>query len=498
MLTKNLDIGSKLINFKERDMFLEELRDFIDEDLIARQINMADNPDSAKIREIIAKARSIERLEPEETAALLNVKDPDLWDEIFKSAGEIKKTVYDNRIVTFAPLYISNYCVNNCLYCGFRSQSTASKRHQLSQDDIKKEVKNLLQTGHKRIILVSGEHPCSGAEYLADSMKSIYDTKILRQGRESGIRRINVNAAPMSIGDLRKIKEAGIGTYQVFQETYHRSSYSRVHLSGAKSDFRWRLYALHRAMEAGIDDVAVGALFGLYDWRFEVMGLLYHAIDLEKRYGIGPHTVSFPRLNYAEGAEYKGDPSYKVNDEDFKKVVAVIRLSIPYSGMIVSAREPKAIRDEVLALGCTQTDGSAQIGIGGYTSEAEKSSSAGSKQFELGDNRSLGQLIRDLAAKGTITSFCTAGYRCGRTGGKIMGLLKSGHEGKFCKLNAILTFKEWIEDFGDQAMRDLGNQLIQKEFQEIERDDFYKGKRLVSLVKEYYQRIEKGERDLYI
>lgn len=498
MLCENDTVKLDFINIKERDMFLQEGKDFINEEKIYTEINKAFKPEKKHIKEIIAKALSIERLEPEETAALMNLEDPELWEEIFESAGHIKKKVYDKRIVTFAPLYISNYCVNNCLYCGFRSESKNGKRHQLSQSDISTEVENLLLTGHKRIILVSGEHPRSGADYIAESMKSIYATKILRQGRESGIRRINVNAAPMSIEDLRKIKQAGIGTYQVFQETYHRDTYSRVHSGGIKSDFRWRLYALHRAMEAGIDDVAIGALFGLYDWRFEVMGLLYHTMDLEKRYGIGPHTVSFPRINHAEGSAMGPDPRFKVSDEEFKKLVAVIRLSIPYSGLIVSAREPHRIRDEILELGCTQTDGSAQIGIGGYTSKAESTHLSGKEQFDLGDNRSLGELIRDLAKKGTITSFCTAGYRCGRTGEMIMGMLKSGHEGKFCKLNAILTFKEWIEDFGDQELKKLGNRLIKKEFKEIENDPFYYKGQLLSLVREYYQRIEQGERDLFI
>ncbi|MBN2442089.1 MAG: [FeFe] hydrogenase H-cluster radical SAM maturase HydG [Spirochaetales bacterium] len=495
MRQKMKDWKQEIIKEDEITKYLVHGDDFIREDVIIDLLECHRNPERSYIEEIIAKALMIERLEPEETAALLHVKDPELREEIFSTAAKIKNKVYDNRIVTFAPLYVSNLCVNNCIYCGFRNDNHNEVRRILSQDEISGEVKNILKTGHKRIILVSGEHPQSGADYLARAMTSIYDTQIIRQGHASGIRRINVNAAPMCIADLKKIKDAGIGTYQVFQETYHHGIYAKVHPGTIKSHYRWRLYALHRSMDAGIDDVAIGVLFGLYDWRFDVMGLLYHAIELEQRYGIGPHTVSFPRLNPAQGSPYSQQSRYKVTDADFKNLVAVLRLSIPYTGMILTARESEEVRREVLPLGCTQADASTKIGIGSYS---DKDAGKKKQQFCLADLRSLDEMIKELARKEIITSFCTAGYRCGRTGGKIMGMLKSGHEGKFCKLNAVLTFKEWIEDFGDDEMKQIGDNLIQKEFKEIESDTFYKKTKLIKIMKEYYTRIENGERDLYI
>jgi 2-iminoacetate synthase len=471
--------------------------DFIDDDRIGALLEKEQNPGSQRIRDIIRKSMSIETLLPEETAALIAVRDPGLWGEIFSAAADIKKKVYDNRVVTFAPLYCSNLCVNNCLYCGFRSGNPAVQRQMLSMDQIRKEAEVLAGAlGHKRLIAVYGEHPATGADYIAESMAAIYGIKVPVRKGWGQIRRVNVNAAPMSVADYRKIHEAGIGTYQVFQETYHHATYRSVHPAGTlKSDYRWRLYSLHRAMEAGIDDVAIGALFGLYDWRFEVMGMLAHARDLERVFGIGPHTVSVPRIEPAVNTKFGQDSPYRVSDEDFKKVIAVLRLSIPYAGLIITCREQPDMIRQVIPM-CTQRDASSRIGIGAYsqsvTAQQEKK-----QQFILGDTRSLDEVIRELAAMGYITSFCTAGYRCGRTGKNIMTLLRTGQEGCFCKLNAILTFQEWIEDFASDGTRAIGEEIIRKEIDEVKaKAPDYFTQQIVDKLLEYHSLIKDGKRDL--
>jgi 2-iminoacetate synthase len=304
---------------------------------------------------------------------------------------------------------------------------------------------------------------------------------------------VNVNAAPLSIEEYKVIKAAGLGTYQIFQETYHHATYAKVHPAGTlKSDYKWRLYALHRAQEAGIDDVAIGALFGLYDWRFEVLGLLYHAIDLEKHFGIGPHTVSFPRLEPASNTPLTRRSKYKVSDDDFKKLVAVLRLSIPYAGMILTARESAKMRRSVIPLGITQTDASTKIGIGAY-SDRFSDQELKKQQFLIGDPRSLDEVIRELAERGTITSFCTAGYRCSRTGKCIMDLLKAGKERWFCKTNAVLTFQEWLNDFATPETKAVGEKLVAKEIEEIKTQIPNIYPQFTSM----HERIKAGERDLY-
>ncbi|MFA6384567.1 MAG: [FeFe] hydrogenase H-cluster radical SAM maturase HydG, partial [Candidatus Omnitrophota bacterium] len=433
----------------------------------------------------------------EETAALIGVRDKGMWDEIFAAAADIKRKVYDNRVVTFAPLYCSNLCVNNCRYCGFRSDNQAVQRQMLSMEQIRKEAEVLAGTlGHKRVIAVYGEHPSTGADYIAESMAAIYDVKVPVRKGWGQIRRVNVNAAPMSVADYRKIHKAGVGTYQVFQETYHHATYRSVHPAGTiKSDFRWRLYSLHRAMEAGIDDVAIGALFGLYDWRFEVMGMLAHARDLERAFGIGPHTVSFPRIEPAVNTRFGEESPYRVSDEDFRKAVAVLRLSIPYAGLIVTCREQPEMIRQVIPM-CTQRDASSRIGIGAYTRSVTDQQER-KQQFILGDTRSLDEVIRELAGSGYITSFCTAGYRCGRTGKKIMTLLRTGQEGCFCKLNAILTFQEWIEDFASDKTRAIGEEVIRKEIEEVKaRVPAYFTPVILEKLLEYHAAIKNGQRDL--
>ena len=490
--------ADNVIKQEEIDKYLIDGKDFINDELIWKQLKENRKPDKQQIRDIIQKSLNIERLEPEETAALLNVEDEELWEEMKEAALEVKRKVYDNRIVLFAPLYISNLCVNNCLYCGFRKDNDEEVRKRLSMDEVKKEAESMIKMGHKRGLVVYGEHPKSDANYIKDTIEAIYDVRVKTNKSKSKIRRVNINAAPMEISDLEKLWKVGVGTYQVFQETYHHDTYKKLHPSGPKSNYRWRLYALHRAIEAGIDDVAIGALFGLYDWRFEVMGLLYHAIDLENQFeGIGPHTISFPRLRAAQNTPLSINSKYEVSDEDFKKLVTVLRLSVPYTGLIVTARERPELRKETMMLGCTQTDASTRIGIGAY-SEAYTKQEMDRQQFVLDDTRSVDAVIREFAEMGMISSFCTAGYRCGRTGKKIMDLLTTCQEGKFCKLNAVLTFREWLDDFASEETKKIGEKVIKKELEEIEKDPYFKDKNLLKEFKDDYKKIKKGERDIYI
>jgi len=469
-------------------------RDFIDDDDIARKLSDNKAPDKTRVRDILAKSLAIETLTLEETAVLLNVADPELLEEMREAALRVKVKVYDKRIVTFAPLYMGNKCVNNCLYCGFRRDNDTASRRVLTMDEIRKEAEVLAgKIGHKRLIVVYGEHPETDVDYMTDSIRTIYGVKVETKNGFGQIRRVNVNAAPMPIEELKKLREAGLGTYQVFQETYHHETYRKIHPQDTvKGDYLWRLYTMHRAFEAGIDDVGIGTLFGLYDWRFEVMGLIAHSRELEKWFGIGPHTISFPRLEPADNTPFTEKSRYIVSDEDFRRLMVAIRLSVPYTGMIITAREDAAMRRDAFRFGCTQTDASTCIGIGGYA-DMPDGQVGNRQQFILGDTRSLNEVIREYADLGYITSFCTAGYRCGRTGKKIMTLLKSGQEGCFCKLNAILTFREWLDDFATPETKAAGERIIKKEMEEAK-------SKIPGLFKELMDKYEKtkaGERDLY-
>ncbi|MBF0485405.1 MAG: [FeFe] hydrogenase H-cluster radical SAM maturase HydG [Candidatus Omnitrophica bacterium] len=487
---------NKRIKEDEITKYMEHGRDFIPDDEIAFKIkNAPKDPAPQQVRDILKKSMAIKDLTPDEVAILINVKDKSLLEEMRDTAFKIKVKIYDNRIVTFAPFYLGNFCVNSCAYCGFSKDNATAKRKVLNEQEIRKEVEVLAgKIGHKRLIVVYGEHPKNDVDYIVESLKTIYAVKVKTKNGHGSIRRVNVNAPAFSVDDLKKINEAGIGTYQVFQETYHKETYARMHpVSTLKGNYRWRLYCMHRAMEAGIDDVGIGALFGLYDWRFELMALIYHTQELEKKLGVGAHTISFPRLVPALNSVITPDWPYLVNDEDFKKIMMIIRLAVPYTGMIITAREKASIRDEALMLGVTQMDASSRIAIGGY-SDVVTAQEKNKQQFILGDTRSLDELIRDFAQKGIITSFCTAGYRCGRTGKCIMDLLRSGAEGKFCKLNAVLTFQEWLDDFGSEDTRRMGLPLIEKEIAEIKA----KNPKALDMFLQYHARIKKGERDLYL
>lgn len=468
--------------------------DFIDEQRIVQVLREVRRPDAAHVREIIAKARTITTLTLEELAALQRVEDSALWEEMAAAASAIKHTVYDNRIVTFAPLYLSNHCVNKCAYCGFRAENEGQQRRQLSCEEVRAETAVLAgKIGHKRVIAVYGEHPQTDVEYIASTMQAIYSVREPARRGYGQIRRINVNAAPMSVDELRVLKEAGLGTYQVFQETYHHATYAAVHPRGTrKHDYAWRVTAMHRAMEAGIDDVGLGVLFGLHDWRFELLGLLQHAHELERAFGIGPHTISVPRIEPAYNTPLASAPAWPVDDETLRKIIILIRLAVPYTGLILTARERAEVRRALLPLGITQTDASARIGVGAYhESGAEQQEER--QQFILGDTRTLDEVVRELAELGMITSFCTAGYRCGRTGACIMELLRSGKEGQLCKLNAILTYREWLDDFASEATRAAGERVITRELEEVRR----KLPQLYPHLLQHYERVVAGARDVY-
>lgn len=466
---------------------------FISDEFIESTLNKNYDTSPDHVRDILQKSKEIQTLTHEEVATLMQVTDCLLWDEMVEAAEEVKRKVYDNRIVTFAPLYMSNLCVNNCEYCGFKRDNSDIVRKRLSMDEIREETKVLAgKIGHKRLISVVGEHPLSDVEYIVESLQTIYSVKEKTKKGIGSIRRVNINAAPMSIQDLKSLKEAGIGTYQVFQETYHQRTYEKIHPQNTiKGNYDWRLYCMHRAQDAGVDDVGIGALFGLYDWRYEILGLLSHSIELENQFGIGPHTISIPRLQPAMNSDLSVHSKYQVSDDDFLKISVLVRLAVPYTGLIITAREKESILRVLLHI-MTQRDASTNIKVGGY--ETTFSQEEKEQQFMLGDNRSLDEVIRELSEEGCITSFCTAGYRCGRTGKKIMNLLRCGREGQFCKLNAILTFREWLDDFASPETKMMGEKVIEKELQEVE--STFPASEFKALI-EKYSLTKQGARDLY-
>jgi len=464
---------------------IDGVKSFIPTETINKLLMEQSHPSESRIREIIAKSLDKNRLDPDETAALISVKDPELRQLILEGAHELKERIYGNRIVLFAPLYVGNECINDCVYCGFRISNKECHRATLSHDDLVAETQALVETGHKRLIMVYGEHPKYSPEFIAETVQTVYDTKY----KKGEIRRVNINAAPLDVEGFRVVKSVGIGTYQIFQETYHEETYTRLHPRGPKSSFLWRLDGLDRAMQAGIDDLGIGALMGLYDWRFEVMGLLYHTIHLEERFGVGPHTISFPRIEPANGTEFADRPPYQVDDEAFKLLVAILRLSVPYTGMILTAREPIAVRNEILRYGVSQIDAGSSIGVGDYSHKDDESKKK--SQFVLGDTRSLDDVIYELAKGGYIPSFCTSCYRAGRTGEHFMEFAIPGFVKRFCTPNALLTFAEYLYDFSSQRTLQAGLELIDKELIKIS-DDAMK-----TSVRDKLAQMKAGKRDLY-
>lgn len=461
----------------------ERMKPFIDENEIWGFINQT-KPSAERVREVIAKSLDKNRLSLEETAILINATDPELIEEIKQGAKELKERVYGKRIVLFAPLYVGNYCTNNCKYCGFRTTNRKQVRTTLSDEQLIKEVEALEENGQKRLILVYGEHPKYNAEFIAESVRTVYKVK---KGNGE-IRRVNINAAPLEIEDYRIVKEAGIGTYQIFQETYHRDTYASVHLSGKKADYDYRLTGLDRAQEAGIDDVGIGALFGLYDWRFELLSLIRHVNHFEACYNVGPHTISFPRIK--DASEYDIVDKYRVSDEEFTRLVAILRLAVPYTGMILTAREPIHIRQEIMSFGVSQIDGGTKIEMGAYSQKGHDQD-LDKEQFKINDNRSLGEIIDELLDKDYIPSFCTACYRTGRTGEHFMEFSVPGFIKKYCTPNAMLTLAEYLEDYANDAVKEKGNRVIEKNLAEME-----EGKIKENLV-ERLDKVRHGQRDLY-
>ncbi|OFX62388.1 MAG: [FeFe] hydrogenase H-cluster radical SAM maturase HydG [Bacteroidetes bacterium GWA2_30_7] len=462
----------------------KRMEPFISPDEIWNYIN---NTKSSKerVREVISKSLEKKRLTLEETAVLLNATQPEQIEEIKQAARKLKNNVYGNRIVLFAPLYIGNLCSNDCTYCGFRTTNKESVRKTLSTDEIITEVKSLEDDGQKRLILVYGEHPKYTPEFIADSVRTVYGVK----SKNGEIRRVNINAAPLSIDGFKTVKDSGIGTYQVFQETYNPQAYSIYHKSGNKKDFNNRLTSLDRAMEAGLDDVGIGALFGLYDWRYEVLGLVRHTNHLEACYNVGPHTISFPRIQ--DTSCFTVNNQYSVSDEDFVKLVAILRLAVPYTGMILTARESHEIRREVLKFGVSQIDGGTKIEIGSYSEKNGYPQDLKREQFCINDNRSLNDIINELVEDNFLPSFCTACYRLGRTGEHFMEFSVPGFIKEKCSPNAILTFAEYLEDYAKGDSYINGWKTIEKNILAIENSE------LKENVINKVAKIKNKQRDLY-
>ena len=459
--------------------------DFIDDaKLEAMVAGMREDP--AAVRAVIAKSLRKEALTVEETAVLLGAESPELVEEIFEAARRLKREVYGNRIVFFAPLYVGNYCTNDCKYCGFRRSLTGAVRKTLNDEELKQEVESLEDLGHKRLILVYGESPMYNPEFIAHTVKVTYGTK---KGRGE-IRRVNINAAPLDESGFRIVKEAGIGTYQIFQETYHKPTYAQWHPAGTmKANFLWRLNAFDRAFRAGIDDMGLGVLFGLYDWRFEVLAMVTHARYLQEKFGVGPHTLSFPRIKPAAGLDLKLE--WQVSDWEYKRLVAILRLAVPYTGLIMTAREPAELRREVLAFGVSQIDAGTKLEIGGYQEKREKDTQTlNREQFKVGDTRSLDEVIGEILDGGYIPSFCTSCYRLGRTGEHFMEYAIPGFIGKFCTPNAIMTLAEYLQDYASPEVKAKGHAVIEREVAKLE-------PKLREEALRRLDRIKNGERDLY-
>lgn len=458
---------------------------FIDAEEIEEFLSKA-KPDKKVVEEIIQKSLNKNRLNLQEVAILLQADDPELIEQIKEGARELKRKVYGNRIVLFAPLYIGNYCINNCKYCGFRVTNKDAERMTLADKEIVGEVEALEDNGQKRLILVYGEHPKYNADYIAHTVEIVYGVK---KGNGE-IRRVNINAAPLDLEGFKKVKEAGIGTYQIFQETYHPEVYKSYHLGGKKADFNYRLTSLDRAMEAGIDDVGLGALFGLYDWKFEVMALVRHTNHLEACYNVGPHTLSFPRITDSTSIDMTD--KYMVSDDDFKRLVAILRLAVPYTGMILTARESVSVRQEVIEFGVSQIDGGTKLELGSYHDTKNEEQNLNREQFMINDNRSLAEIIDELLDTGKLPSFCTACYRLGRTGEHFMEFSVPGFIKRYCTPNAILTLAEYLEDYATDSTSKKGWGIIEKTIT-TELDGFTNLEELRKRI----ERIKQGERDMY-
>lgn len=452
------------------------------EDYIHELLEMTKNPSREEVDRVLERAKNCIALSHKDIATLLQVDDKEVMEEVFKIAGQVKRKIYGNRIVIFAPLYLSSYCINNCLYCGYK-QENQMPRKKLTMEEIREEVMALEEMGHKRLALEAGEDPVNcDIDYIVDAIRTVYDT----YNKKGNIRRVNVNIAATTVENYKKLKEAGIGTYILFQETYHKPTYEAMHLSGPKKDYNYHLTAFNRAMEAGIDDVGAGVLFGLYDYKFEVLGLMLHNEYLERNYGVGFHTISVPRLKPARGMKVEDFP-YLVNDEEFKKIVAILRLAVPFTGIILSTRETHEMRREVIEYGVSQISAGSCTGVGGYRKGEEKNT----PQFKVGDTRRPIEVLKELLEDGHIPSYCTACYRMGRTGDRFMELAKSGQIQYVCQPNALMTLMEYAIDYGDEEFKEAVDRIIEREALNI------KDSKIRESLLNNIDRIKAGERDLY-
>ena len=438
--------------------------EFIDHQEILDTLEYAEanKNNEALITELIEKAKLRKGLSHREASVLLSCEIEEKNQEIYKLAEQIKKDFYGNRIVMFAPLYLSNYCVNGCTYCPYHAKNKHIPRKKLTQEEVRKEVIALQDMGHKRLALEAGEDPKNNPiEYILECIDTIYSIK----HKNGEIRRVNVNIAATTVENYRKLKEAGIGTYILFQETYHKESYLELHPTGPKHDYAYHTEAMDRAMEGGIDDVGIGVLFGLDKYRYEFAGLLMHAEHLEAVWGVGPHTISVPRLRNADDIDINTFTN-GISDDIFAKIVACIRIAVPYTGMIISTRESQECRERVLHLGVSQISGGSKTSVGGYA-EPEPEDEVGSEQFEISDTRTLDEVVKWLMEMDYVPSFCTACYREGRTGDRFMSLCKSGQIQNCCHPNALMTLKEYLTDYASPATKEVGDKLIEKEIETI-------------------------------
>ncbi len=458
--------------------------EFIDHDEILATMRYAEENKNNRplIESILEKAVHFKGVNHREALVLLECSDPELNQKIFDLAIRIKEKLYGRRIVLFAPLYLSNYCINGCTYCPYHMKNCHITRKKLTQDEIRQEVIALQDMGHKRLALETGEHPqMNPIEYVLESIKTIYSIK----HKNGAIRRVNVNIAATTVENYRKLKDAGIGTYILFQETYNKENYEKLHPTGPKHDYAWHTEAMDRAMDGGIDDVGLGVLFGLSDYRYDFTGQLMHAEHLEAAKGVGPHTISVPRIRAAEDIDPDEFP-HAVSDDVFEKIVAVIRISTPYTGMIVSTRESQKVRERVLHLGISQISGASRTSVGGYT---EKVRPEDTIQFDVSDRRSLDEVVNWLLSLGFIPSFCTACYREGRTGDRFMKLVKSGQIANCCQPNSLMTLKEYLEDYASPDTREKGEKVIEEELKRIPSD------KVRSIAEKHLAEIHSGDRD---
>ncbi len=452
------------------------VKEIVEEPKIWEILEETQNPSRERVLGVLNKASEKQGLSLEEVAVLLHNEEPELVKKMFETSGKIKDEIYGERLVFFAPLYLSSFCVNDCTYCGFHRSNPAARK-RLSLEEVAEQTRILANMGHKRLLLEFGEHPReSPIDYVVDVIKTIYNTK----SGKGEIRRVNINIAATTAEDYRRLKDAGIGTYQLFQETYHRKTYAKLH-KGPKADYERQLFAHDRAMQGGIDDVGLGVLFGLFDYKFDTLALVSHSQYLDKTYNVGPHTISVPRFQPAKTVDFK---PYEVTEEQLLKVISILRIAVPYTGMIITTRERPEIRAKAFEIGISQTSAASCNSPGGYGHDN------GLQQFSLQDHRSMDEIIRSVLEQGLLPSFCTACYRVGRTGETIMPLLKSGKIHELCRPNALLTFKEWVEDYAPRELKMKCQNVMAAILKQIP-DKIRESTRI------RMQRIENGERDLY-